>query len=347
MQVYGNALRPRRHGAWPRAHAAARVACALAVLASTVAAGGCRDAAPPPAHAEARPAPSARAVETALRSVEQYLAAARTREALQVAARLAQEAPDQMRVQEAHARALVALAFDPETAPEERARLMEDAAAAYDRAAALDPGNAALHHAAGMASSTAGRQEAALEHFERAAHLEPANAQFQLYLGLALARAGDFARARAALESAAGRAPASPDPHAALADLAVREGDLPAARRSIATARSLDPAALPLRLADARIRRLARHPEEALDLLLALDPPQRLDPAVAEEIALAHRAMGDYRAAAIVLEHSAEAAPSDGRRAERCSEAWQLAGDPVKAKVWLERAAVARPAPPR
>lgn len=296
--------------------------------------------APPPA--PARPAPSARTMEAATQSVEQYLAAARTREALQVAARLAEEAPDSMRAQELHARALVALAFDPETSASARERLLGEAASTYDRAVKLDWSNAALHHAAGVVNSTANRLAAAADHFGTAYTLESSNAQYALYWGLSLSRLGEFDRARPPLEVAARRAPTSPDPQAALADLAVRTGDFAAARSFIASARRLDPGAMHLRLADARIRRLDKHPEEALDLLLALDPPQRLDAAVAEEIALAHRALGDFRAAAVVLENSAEAAPSDWRRAERCSEAWQLAGDPVRAKVWLERAVIGR-----
>jgi len=311
--------------------------CALAVAMLSAC-----DRTPPAPPAPA--GPSAQALEAALRSTESYLAAQRPREALRIAAQLAIEAPGRMDAHEMHARCLVAVAFDAGSTEAERTALLGQAADAYDRAAALAPGMAPLRHAAGVVSSTAGRHEAALAHYRAAHEAEPASAQYALYYGVALAAAGQLAEARAQLVAAERLSPESPDPRAALADLAVREGDLAAARAAIAKARELDRASVPLRLADARIRRLDRHPNESLDLLLALDPPQRLEPGVAQEIALAHIALGDRQAAAVVLENSAAAAPADWRRAIRCAQAWQAAGDPVKAQVWLQ-AALASGAP--
>ncbi|MBL9141387.1 MAG: tetratricopeptide repeat protein [Phycisphaerae bacterium] len=324
-QFYGN------HGrSWRCARA---IALCLALSASA-----CDGTNAPTVPSPAKPAASARAVDAAIQSAESYLAAQRPREAVQVAARLAEEAPTLMRAHELHARSLVALAFDPETNQADRARWIGEAADAYDRATELEPTLAALHHAAGVLSNTAKRPEAALAHYRAAHNADPTNAQYALYLGVALASAGELEEARALIQDAERRAPTSPDPKAALADLAVRQKDFAAARTAIARARALDPASLGLRLADARIRRLDKHPDESLDMLLALDPPVRQQPGVAEELALAHTALGDFAAAAIVLENSARAVPQDWRRAVRTAHAWQRAGDPVKAQVWLQSA---------
>ncbi|MFO0782660.1 MAG: tetratricopeptide repeat protein [Phycisphaerales bacterium] len=322
-QVYG-----KHAGAWMLAGALA------------LAAAGCGKPAAPPA----QPPVSAQVVDTAIQSAESYLAAQKPREAVQVAARLAQEAPTLMRVHEIHARALVALALDRETTPADRQAFLGQAADAYDRAAALDSTNAALQHAAGVVSDTAGRAAAARAHYQAAHEAEPGNAQYLLYLGSAVARAGDLDGALPLLQQAAKASPSSPDPRAALADLYVRRGDLQAARAAIQEARRLAPGSLELRLADARMRRLDKHPEETLDLLMALDPPVQAQPGVAEELALAHLALGDVLRAAQALEASAHAAPDDWRRARRASQAWLQAGDPVRAEMW-ERAAQGAGAP--
>jgi Flp pilus assembly protein TadD len=197
---------------------------------------------------------------------------------------------------------------------------------------------AGLRHAAGVANSTAGRQQAAIAHYRAAHELEPTSAQFALYLGVALAHNDQWDDAQALLAQAMQLAPNSPDPHAALADLALRRGDTQGARAHIAKARSLAPDSLPLRLADARIRRIDKHPEESVDMLMALDPPVLCEPGVAEELALAHTSLGDFQAAAHALQASASAKPTDWRRAVRCADAWQRAGDPVKAQLWVQHA---------
>jgi predicted Zn-dependent protease len=171
--------------------------------------------------------------------------------------------------------------------------------------------------------------------------LEPANAQYALYLGLSRARAGRTDEARALLESAERAMPGSPDPKAALADLAMRAGDLDGALRKVAEARAIDPRSDGLRLADARMRRLAGRPRESLELLMPLDPPVRRQPGFAEELAEANAALGNPRAAAELLEESALAAPADAGRALRVARAWMRAGDPVKAAIWADSAALA------
>lgn len=310
---------------------------ALLVLASAAAAAGCGGA--PPEDAAARP--DAAQVEAALTAAEALLADNRASDAVLVAERLAEQAPDRMTAHELHARALLTLAAHPDLPPGDRASVQARAADAYDRAAALEPGNHALRHAAGVVSDTAGRPQAAAAHYEAAVEAQPENAQYALYLGLSRARAGRMDEARPLLERAERAMPESPDPKAALADLAERTGDRAVARAKIAEARALAPGSVPLRVADARMRRLDGDPRGALDLLLALDPPARREAAAAEEIAAALSATGDLRAAADVLDESSAAEPNDWRRSLRAAGAWMRAGDPVRATIAADAAAAA------
>jgi Flp pilus assembly protein TadD len=78
---------------------------------------------------------------------------------------------------------------------------------------------------------------------------------------------------------------------------------------------------------------------------MPLDAPLRREPGFAEEIAAAHLALGDARTAAAVLDESASAAPNDWKRSLRAATAWMRAGDPVRATICADAAAVAG-APP-
>lgn len=294
---------------------------------------------------EAAPPPDAKQVDAAVRAIDAYLAADKPSEATFVAEKLAAEAPGLMRAHEIHGRALVALAMQPDLPTEERAAVFGRAADAYGRATEIDAGNAALHHATGVVCDTAGRHADAVLHYEAAHRLAPGNAQFALYLGLARARDGRTDEAKRLLEDAERAMPEAPDPKAALADLAMRTGDAEGARRKIVEARSLAPASNELRLADARLRRLAGAPRESLELLVPLDAPIRREPGFAEEIAAAHAALGDARTAAAVLDESASAAPNDWKRSLRAATAWMRAGDPVRATICADAAAIAG-APP-
>ncbi len=294
-------------------------------------------AAPPAAHAVQ---PDPKRVDAAVRAVEAYLAADKPSEAMKVAARLAEEAPGLMRAHELNGRALVALALHPDMPQSDRADLLGRAADAYGRAAAIAPSMAALRHAAGVVCDTAGRHADAVAHYEAAHAADPDNAQYTMYLGLARARDGNAAEAIVLLTQAERALPEAPEPKAALADLAMRAGDMETARKKIAEARALAPASNELRLADARMQRMAGMPRESLALLLPLDLPVRQGAGVAEEIAAAYTALGAFREAAVALEESAGAAPNDWKRAIRAARAWMRAGDPVKATVWSEAASL-------
>lgn len=78
----------------------------------------------------------------------------------------------------------------------------DEARAAADRAAALDPQDALTLDTIGVVYSRAGRHDRALPLFERAVGLSPANAGYRQNLATALQFAGDFAGAEAAFREA-------------------------------------------------------------------------------------------------------------------------------------------------
>ncbi|MEI6475417.1 MAG: hypothetical protein WCO75_08485 [Planctomycetota bacterium] len=318
--------------------ATARVLLASTVAAAIMASAGCGRTEPGPA---ATSSVEPKKLDAAIRAIDSYLAADKPSEAVFVAEKLASEAPGLMRAQEIHGRALVALAMQPDLPSQDRADVMARAADAYDRAAALAPANAALQHAAGVVSDTAMRHTQAVAHYEAAFAADPSSAQYALYLGMARARDGNEVEARRLLTAAERAMPESPDPKAALADLELRSGDANAARIKISQARALAPTSIELRIADARMRRMAGAPRESLELLLALDAPLRREPACAQEIAAAYMALGQAREAAGTLDESAAAAPNDWKRSLRAASAWMQAGDQVKAMISADAAGIA------
>lgn len=318
----------------------ARRAASAGLSALLCLAAGCGDGDAPPANAP-RTTIDPRTADAAAQAVESYLTGQRIPEAVTVAEKFAAEAPGLMRSQELLGRALVAQAMDEATPAAQRDAIMRRAADAYDAATRIDPQNAPLAHAAGVVCDTAGLHDRAADHYAAAHARDPRNAQYALYLALARARQGRTDEARTLAEAAEAAMPESPDPKAALADLAVRSNDLDRALAKVREARALDPSSNGLRLADARIRRMAGKPEEALELLVPLDPPVRRAPGYADELAAAYAATGRLREAAQAMEESAVMRPGDAMRALRTAKAWRDAGDPIKSSIWIETATLA------
>jgi tetratricopeptide (TPR) repeat protein len=302
-------------------------------------AGGCGDGSPQASAPRTTIDP--RKADAAAQAVESYLTGQRIAEAVTVAERFAAEAPALMRSQELLGRALVAQAMDEATPAAQRDAIMRRAADAYDAATRIDPRNAPLAHAAGVVCDTAGLHDRAADHYAAAHDRDPRHAQYALYLALARARQGRTDEARKLAEAAEAAMPESPDPKAALADLAVRSDDLDRALAKVREARALDPSSNGLRLAEARILRMAGRPEEALALLVPLDPPVRRAPGYADELAAAYAATGRLREAAQAMEESAVMRPADAMRALRTARAWRDSGDPIKSSIWVETAMLA------
>ncbi len=267
-----------------------------------------------------------------MRAVESSLASARIDDALAIAARLAEVAPDSADAQELLGRALIARANatrDPALSQADRVA----AQAAYARAAARPGAGAGLLNAAGVTAQTAGDLGAAIPFFLAAERRDPGNAQHPLFAGLALHRMGKMAEAKEALGRAREVDPRSPWPIAGLSAIALDEGDPTEALALARQARELSPRTDDLRVSEAKaLRKLGRH-REILTLLLALGDESRLTEAITWEIAAAHTALDDPIAAARAWGAFAEVDASAASALE-AAKAWDAARDPVQAESW-------------
>ncbi len=295
-------------------------------------------------HCGAQDDPIARAEDPAARraaldAVETSLRSMRLDEALRIARRLAEALPNDADAHEILARTHLARSLavvQPALQAAERAA----AAAAYLRAAHLQPNHAGIQSAAGVAAQQAGMLDNAVACFERAQSADGANAQHPLYLGQALLQSGDGARARSSFERARALAPESPWPISGLAVLELQLGNAPLALELARRARTLDPQADQLRIAEAKaLRKLGRH-ADVLTLLLALPPKSRAGEAFAWEIASAYESLGDRIAAAKAWGEWAEQC-STAEAAADAARRWDDAGDPIQAASW-RRVAVQR-----
>ena len=118
----------------------------------------------------------------------------------------------------------------------------EDALAAAQEAAELDPTLAAAQANLGVALRALGRREAAVEPFRRAAELEPRNAEAHANLGVTLTELGQVQAAEAALETALALAPDWADGWYNLANARLRQLRLPQAEAAYRRALALAPA---------------------------------------------------------------------------------------------------------
>lgn len=278
------------------------------------------------------------AMRQAMQAIESSLASARIDDALRIASRLTEVAPESASAQELLGRALIARANETRD-PLEAAAVRTSAADAYARAVALAaPASAGLLNAAGVTAQAAQRVDEAIALFLEAELEDPSNAQHPLFAGLALHQAGRVPEARAALERAARVDPASPWPVAGLSAIALASGDPEEALKLARKARAKAPRQDALRVAEAKaLRKLARH-RETLTLLLALPTESQLTEAVAWEIAAAYGALGEPIEAARFWGKFAESV-STSESALEAARLWLEAGDPVQAGSWQRVAA--------
>ncbi len=230
------------------------------------------------------------------------------------------------------------------------ARLREAAAhyrRAVEHARGLDGVSAAgLHQSAGEIAAAAGDDDEALRRFREAGVLDSTNPKHPLYEAQILMRTARTGEAEAALERVLALDPDEPFAHATLAAVALERGDREAAFRHVVNARRIDPASLPLRIQEARVRRLGGAPREALLLLVGLGAEERAEEAVASEMAECYRTLGEPGRASAVWEHRYRHHPAAWRAAVRAGQAGLEAGDPERARYWLGLAKLAAPEAP-
>lgn len=293
------------------------------------------------------------AIESALVAAETYLNRQDLHSAEAILQKLLEKAPDSYRARELLGAVLYLKGAESGGAGdrEAAAALFQESyrqyAAAVRLAVEQDPSVAAgVHQSAGEIASVAGLTSEALQHFRAAGSLDPGTAKHPLYEAQMLLQLERLDEAREALDRVLELDPDEAFAHASLATIAMKRGDVESALGHIEQARQIEPASLPIRLAESRIRRGCNQPRRALELLLALDADTRAQRAVTSEIVESYRALGDHSGAARAWEHRFRSHPSEWRAAVAASQAWVAAGDREAAAELLDRARLAAPDAP-
>jgi tetratricopeptide (TPR) repeat protein len=312
-----------------------RCGCLLSCAIASSGLPGC-DRPTPPRQAQVDVPASAAAIET-------YLREGLPDEAMRVADRLREVEPGSALAAELQARALLmAATHDAERGldPLPRRRQALDR---YAEACEMAPREAGLWRSQGVAADMAGDAPRAIRCYQTAAELDPSSMQDRLLLGLAHLRRRDFEEARRALEDAKRLAPDSPWPVSAQASL---RAELGAFDEAIALARSavtMAPTESGLAVNLGKVLRQSGAPGQAIDVLMALAPEQRLQRGATEELALSLIDLERIADAARAWNDFALASPDDALAAAEAGRLWLRAGDRVRARACVDLARVAQP----
>ena len=303
--------------------------------------GGCGDQDPESASTE-EARPTGESVRHSLEAAEAYLASGDIDRARSILARLVDRADDDPRSMELMARLELTDGIDL------RSQGLVDAARNqfaiahdwYEQALALQHNSGGLHQSAGEVAQLAGRLDLAKDRYRQASILMPENPKPRLCIAQLLleenpAEAEQFLRETLLLE---------PDEPHALASLALAmqwQGgeDEASALASQALLHAGKNAAV--RIAVARVHRIAGRPRESLELLLALPDQIRSGESATEEISLSweaiERPLNAGQAWADCFK--ANAFRTDAwRLALLAADAMGRAGQRVAAASWLEQA---------
>lgn len=230
-------------------------------------------------------------------------------------------------------------------APRDRAARRLEAADAYRRAADAAPDRAGLQNAAALVLDTAGLRDEALRLHDRAVALAPEHAPHRLHRANLRLRMGDLEGAAADRELLA-RAPDFAAWTSALeAELELAAGRFVEARDAANRALAAAPRDRSLRVLVARVERIAGAPERSVELLAALPAAER-DRATVTELALAWSALRRSDRAAEAWESVAAADPADPLPLLEAARARLAAGDRLRARVLVDRAALLAPDEP-
>ncbi len=150
----------------------------------------------------------------------------------------------------------------------------------YERALAIGPRTAPLEFAAGTVASSLDKTDRAIEHYAAAQAQDATDFRYPLFLAQVQLKADQVDEARKNLIIAGRLKPDSPVVWGSLADIALRENALNVALEQVAKARAIEPENWVWRLIEARARKRMGKPQEALDLLIALEDVDRGRPQV-------------------------------------------------------------------
>lgn len=161
---------------------------------------------------------------------------------------------------------------------------MEEAYVMYERALAIGPRSAPIEFAAGSVAAELNRADRAIEHYAAAQAQDNTDFRYPLYLAMVQRKVNQIDESRVNLLVAGRLNPDEPRVWGTLADIALQENALHIALDQVAKARAIEPENWLWRLIEARTRRRMGQPQEALDLLIAMNDEDRAQPAVLNAI---------------------------------------------------------------
>lgn len=335
--------RPARHGRDSAARTRWVVALATSAL---LACGSCSSEHSPDAPSKQGVSLSRAACDDAIRAIESYIAANRTREAEIIARKLLTQVSagtDTIdtamlrQVEEYAARAFFARAelARSELPARERQRLVEEAAQCAARAA-QPPATVETYRFAAMLLDRAGNRAQAATLYEAALALAPDDAA--TLLPAALAALGADAKSTTARDYAERHARVAPNAawtSALRAEIALADLNPNAAVVAAEEAVARDRDMLEMRVVLAKSLRAAGRATDAARMLSALDAQDRAKAAIATQLAVALQESGDFPRAAAAWRDAVKADPTDAFLRAECALAWQRAGDTAAAAAEL------------
>jgi predicted Zn-dependent protease len=307
---------------------AAAMLLALMMLAGVVAIWKTGAWSPVPANGATAARGTAKGYAAALDSARVYSKRVEWKKAESVLRELTKQYPMEQEVRVALAESLVAQ------------KRPKDAFEQYEKALAIGPRDAQLEFAAGVAASSGGLPERALEHFSMAQAGDPLVSAYPLHLAMVQRKLGQTDASKASLLRAANLDPDNAFAWGTLADIALAENNVGLALQHAAKARTLQPESKEWRLIEARALKRKGEPEKALMVLLPMDVSQRREPMVARQMAECYGLLGKTLEAAGVLAEAANAAGTDAKLAYDAAVAFERAGEKTHALEWAKRAAM-------
>lgn len=202
-----------------------------------------------------------------------------------------------------------------------------------------DPALAALHFESGTIASSLAQVDKAREHYQSAQVLDPVEPRYPLFLAMVQIRLGDEPAASASLLRAVKLNPDLAEGWGTLAELALKQNRLGLAEQHLDNALRLQPEVARWRVVKARILNRQNKPEQAAQVLTALDPSQQADRQVVTLLGETFGLMGKPDEAARAFARAVEASPSDPELNYQAAVWHQKIGDRAKATAFARTAA--------
>ncbi len=216
----------------------------------------------------------------------------------------------------------------------------EDAYAQLLAALDIGPSTPDLEFRAGLLASEADMPQQAIAHFESARRQAPTNAEYVLYLAQAQLATSQTPAAKASLLATVNLDPDSAIAWGTLADIFLRENKPDLAIENIRRARALQPDVTLWRLVEARALKRRGDAEEALQLLIALPPPEQRDTPVLTLMAECYAYLARPHDAADLYGSASDARPKDAALALEAAQWYDRAGDRNRALHYADHAAM-------